>query len=172
MALSDEDLIPPASGTEFPEFVFSPVTCDLATQNLVQTFLPDASLDVEILKQDLAWYDGEAAEQCTTLGSGTLLAPYTTSSGQTITPDTCDSIRTGLVGRMIDVNPSFNGLTLTETRAAVDLVSTFTAVNFGVPTVSAESLASCDASVSVYLSSATAFEECINDVERFDSYLL
>ena len=127
---------------------------------------------MEKLKQDLAWYDGEAAEQCTTLGSGTLLAPYTTSSGQVLTPDICDGVRTGLVGRIVDANPTFAGLTLTETRAAVDLVSTFTAVNFGVPTVSAESLASCDASVSVYLSSATAFEECINDVERFDAYLL
>ena len=61
-ALASEFLSPPATGTEFPEFVFDPVTCDLATQNLVQVTLPLASLDVESLKQDLAWYEGEAAE--------------------------------------------------------------------------------------------------------------
>ena len=60
--LSQAGLASLATGTEFPEFVFNPVTCDLATQNLVQVTLPRASLDVEILKQDLAWYEGEAAE--------------------------------------------------------------------------------------------------------------
>ena len=53
-------LVRPASGTEYPEFVFDPVTCDLATQNAVQVTLPLASLDVEYLKQDLAWYESEA----------------------------------------------------------------------------------------------------------------
>jgi len=91
---------------------------------------------VESLKQDLAWYEGEAAGQCTTLESGGALAPRTTSNGQVLAPDTCDSIRTGRVGQIVALNPTFSGLTLTETRAAVDLVSTFTAVNLGIPTVS------------------------------------
>ena len=170
--LATANLAPPATGTEFPEFVFNPVTCDLATQNLVQVTLPLASLDVESLKQDLAWYEGEAAEQCTTLGSGGALAAHETSSGRVLTPDTCDSTRTGLVGDIISLNPTFAGLSLVETRAAVDISgSTFTALDLMIPTVSAESLDCCDASVSAYLMSATAFEECINDVERFDSYL-
>ena len=91
---------------------------------------------MESLKQDLAWYEGEAAGQCTTLESGGALAPHTTSNGQVLAPDTCDSIRTGRVGQIVAFNPTFSGLTLTETRAAVDLVSTFTAVNLGIPTVS------------------------------------
>lgn len=102
----------------------------------MQVTLPLASLDVESLKQDLAWYEGEAAGQCTTLESGGALAPHTTSNGQVLAPDTCDSIRTGRVGQIVAFNPTFSGLTLTETRAAVDLVSTFTAVNLGIPTVS------------------------------------
>ena len=150
--LAQAVLAPLATGTEFPEFVFNPVTCDLATQNLVQVTLPRASLDVEILKQDLAWYEGEAAEQCTTLESGGALAQRMTSSGRVLTPDTCDSIRNGLIGSIIGINPTFSGLSLVETRAAVDISgSTFTAVDLQIPTVSAESLECCDASVSAYL---------------------
>lgn len=102
----------------------------------MQVTLPLASLDVESLKQDLAWYEGEAAEQCTTLESGGALAPHTTSNGRVLAPDTCDSIRAGLVGQMTAINPSFGGLSLTETRAAVDFVSSFTAVILGIPSVS------------------------------------
>ena len=94
-----------------------------------------------------------------------------TDSSRVLTPDTCDSTRNGLLDNIVTLNPDFGVLTLAETRAAIDIVSTFTEVNLGIPTVSAESLECCDASVSTYLSSARAFEECINDVERFDSYL-
>ena len=172
--LADAALDPPALGaSEYPVHDFAPLTRETETQVLVSVTLPSLAAQIEQQKIDLAFYQSEAARLCSEIEDGVSVVDYTTSTGLSLTPENCASVRSGLMDRVGASNSALAGLTLEQLRAETTAIINYLPdVDLGIPTLSSEALAACSGDgISASLAVSEAFEQCINDVEDFDLYL-
>jgi hypothetical protein len=112
-------------------------------------------------------------ELCSSIEAGVSAVDWTTSTGLSLTPENCGSVRSGLMDRVGASNSALAGLTLEQLRAdTTAIVNYLPDVDLGIPTLSSEALAACSGDIiSTSLVVSEAFEQCINDVEDFDLYL-
>lgn len=171
--LSAAALPGPAMGaSEYPIFSFDPLTCELDTQVLVSLTLPTLTTQIEQQKIDLAFYESQAAGLCDSLSSAVSADPMTTSTGRSLSPANCASVRSGLMARLGEANPALEGLSLEDLRFTVLSVVNYTPdVTLSVPTLNDEALAACGGDTSDTFAATAEYEQCINDVEDFDAYL-
>ena len=171
--LSAAALDGPAFGaSEYPTYSFDPLTCELDTQVLVSLTLPSLATQIEQQKIDLAFYQSQAAGLCSSLSSGVSADPMTTSTGRSLSPANCASVRSGLMARLGESNAGLEGLSLEDLRATILQVVNYTPdVTLSVPTLNAEALAACGGDTSETFAATADYEQCINDVEDFDAYL-
>ena len=125
--LSAATLVEPALGaSEYPIYSFDPLTCELETQVLVSLTLPSLATQIEQQKIDLAFYQSQAAGLCSSLSSGVSADPMTSSTGRSLSPANCASVRSGLMARLAESNPALEGLNLEDLRVTTTAVVNYT----------------------------------------------